>query len=131
MSVFKTIGETEYEFSTKLGLAVSLERKFSMPLTRLFEHVAAATIPELIAILSFASGNPNNLALDNDIQENWGYIDLQNGVQEILARLMFSGTPEEVEAKIEKYPAPAEQKNAIREMLGLPTSPAESTGNQS
>lgn len=131
MSVYKTIGETEYDFTTKLGLAVSLERKFGMSLARLFEHVAAATIPELISILSLSSGNPNNQALDKDIQENWGYIDLQNGVQEILTRLMFSGTPEEIEVKIEKYPAPEEQKNAIREMLGLPTSPKESTGNRS
>jgi hypothetical protein len=125
MSVYKTIGETEYDFTTKLGLAVSLERKFGMSLARLFEHVAAATIPELISILMLASGNPNNQALDRDIQDYWGYIDLQNGVQEILTRLMFSGTPEEIEVKIEKYPAPEEQKNAIREMLGIPTATPE------
>lgn len=130
--MFITVGENEYELSTKLGVAVSLEKRFKLPLPDLFSHVSVAEIPELISILSIASGSLENKELSADIQDSWGYIDLQTSVQELLAKLMFSGTPEQIEAKIQKFPASEEQKNAIREMLGIPiseTATPDSAGN--
>jgi hypothetical protein len=116
-----TVGGIDYELKTNLGVAVKIEQKFKMPLINLFAKLESAEIPELVSILSIASSNPNgDVALKVGIEENWDYTDLQFAVQELISKLMFSGTPEQIEKKLEKFPPNESQKNAIREMLGLP-----------
>lgn len=129
--MFINIGGAEYELSSKLGVAMSIERKFKMPLGQVFEKLETAEIPELVSILAIAAAKTGDAAFTAGIEENWDYLDLQLAVQELLTKLMFSGTPEQIEAKIEKYPVPENQKNAMREWLGIPTpAPATpSTGN--
>lgn len=116
--MFIEVNNVDYELSTKLGTARQLELKFKLPLARLFAHIEEADISELISILTTAAGN--NKELEKEMLEHWDYMDIQLSVQELLLNLMFSGTDEEKEKKLAKYPAPDEIKNGIREMLGLP-----------
>lgn len=118
--MFITVGEREYELSTKLGTAMAIEKRFKLPLTQIFEKIGVAEIPELISILAIAAGKVGDADFSAGLSENWDYMDLQTTVQEMLARLMFSGTPEQVEAKLAKFPIPEQQKNVIRGLLGLP-----------
>ncbi len=127
--MFIQVGEIEYELSTKLGIAQKIEKKFKMPLAQVFGRIGDAEIPELTGVLALAAGKADDLSFTSALLDNWDYIELQTAVQELLAKLMFSGTPEQVEAKIDKFPASAEGKNAIRELLGLPKLPITSTAN--
>ncbi|MGN0677616.1 MAG: hypothetical protein ACI4K5_07700 [Ruminococcus sp.] len=113
------INGNEYELSTKLGISVKIEKKFRLPLTQVFEKIASADIDELVDILAVSANKLNDKEFKTEILDNWDYVDLQSAVQELLARLMFSGTAETVEEKIEKYPVGENQKNMIRRMLGL------------
>ena len=117
--MFININGNEYELSTKLGISVKIEKKFRLPLTQVFEKIASAEIDELVDILAISANKLNDKDFKTEILENWDYVDLQSAVQELLARLMFSGDSEEVEEKIEKYPVGENQKNLIRRMLGI------------
>lgn len=127
--MFITVGDREYELSTKLGVASAIEKRFHKPLPQIFGLVGDAEIPELITIISLAAGKQNDQTFAQELLNNWDYIELQTAVQQLLAKLMFSGTPEQVESKIEKFPASEEGKNAIRELLGLPKLPNTSTAS--
>lgn len=129
--MFITLGDTEYELKNTLGVAERIETKFKKPLTEILAYVEAAVIPELITIIAIAAGMTGDAKLPEDIKDNWDYIELQTAVQELLARMMFSGTPEQVETKIEKFPGGEDAKNAIRGLLGIPipVQPTPSTGN--
>lgn len=127
--MFITVGDREYELSTKLGVASAIEKRFHKPLPQIFGLVGDAEIPELITIISLAAGKQNDQTFAQELLDNWDYIELQTAVQQLLAKLMFSGTPEQVESKIEKFPASEEGKNAIRELLGLPKLPNTSTAS--
>lgn len=117
--MFININGNEHELSTKLGISVKIEKKFRLPLTQVFEKIASAEIDELVDILAISANKLNDKDFKTEILENWDYVDLQSAVQELLARLMFSGDSEEVEEKIEKYPVGENQKNLIRRMLGI------------
>ena len=117
--MFININVNEHELSTKLGISVKIEKKFRLPLTQVFEKIASAEIDELVDILAISANKLNDKDFKTEILENWDYVDLQSAVQELLARLMFSGDSEEVEEKIEKYPVGENQKNLIRRMLGI------------
>ena len=117
--MFININGNEYELSTKLGISVKIEKKFRLPLTQVFEKIASAEIDELVDILAISANKLNDKDFKTEILDNWDYVDLQSAVQELLARLMFSGDSEEVEEKIEKYPVGENQKNLIRRMLGI------------
>ena len=117
--MFININGNEHELSTKLGISVKIEKKFRLPLTHVFEKIASAEIDELVDILAISANKLNDKDFKTEILENWDYVDLQSAVQELLARLMFSGDSEEVEEKIEKYPVGENQKNLIRRMLGI------------
>ena len=129
--MFITIGDTEYELSTKLVVAMKIEQKFKIPLTAVFEKLEFAEIPELISMLSIAAGTTGDAAFAAGIHEIWDYTDLQRAVQELITRLMFSGDAATVEAKLEKFSSDETQKNAIRELLGMeiPAVPV-STGSE-
>ena len=117
--MFININGNEHELSTKLGISVKIEKKFRLPLTQVFEKIASAEIDELVDILAISANKLNDKDFKTEILENWDYVDLQSAVQELLARLMFSGDSEDVEEKIEKYPVGENQKNLIRRMLGI------------
>ena len=117
--MFININGNEYELSTKLGISVKIEKKFRLPLTQVFEKIASAEIDELVDILAISANKLNDKDFKTEILDNWDYVDLQSAVQELLARLMFSGDSTEVEEKIEKYPEGENQKNLIRRMLGI------------
>ena len=113
------VNENKYELSTKLGISVKIEKKFRLPLTQVFEKIASAEIDELVDILAISANKLNDKDFKTEILDNWDYVDLQSAVQELLARLMFSGDSTEAEEKIEKYPVGENQKNLIRRMLGI------------
>lgn len=127
--MFITVGDKEVELSTKLGVAAAIEKKFKMPLTQVFGRIGEAEIPELTGVLSIAAGKTSDPSFAGELLDNWDYIELQTSVQLLLAKLMFSGTHEQVESKLEKFPASDEGKNAIRELLGLPKLPSTSTAS--
>ena len=117
--MFININGNEYELSTKLGISVKIEKKFRLPLTQVFEKIASAEIDELVDILAISANKLNDKDFKTEIKKKKKYVELQSAVQELLARLMFSGDSEEVEEKIEKYPVGENQKNLIRRMLGI------------
>lgn len=117
--MFININGKKYELSTKLGISIKIEKKFRLPLTQVFEKIASAEIDELVDILAISANKLNDKDFKSEILDNWDYTDLQTNVQELLARLMFSGDSEEVEEKIKKYPVGENQKNLIRRMLGI------------
>lgn len=119
--MFITIGENEYELSTKLGTSLKIEKKFKLPLTQVFDKISVAEIDELVDILSISAGKIHDGNFKEEILDNWDYTDLQCAVQELLSRLMFTGSDEDIETKIEKYPVGEAQKNLIRGVLGLPS----------
>jgi len=118
--MFITVGTNDYELKTKLGTSIKLEDKFKMPLTQMLANISNAEIPEVIDILAIAADKLKDKDFRDALTENWDYSDLQAAVQELFVRLMFSGTDEQIEKKIDKHPASEDQKNAFREMLGLP-----------
>lgn len=122
--MFIEVGTNTYELKTKLGTSIKLEDKFKMPLMDIFSNIEKAEITELLSILAIASVNADDKdfvkKFKEDLTDNWDYTDLQSAVQELLTRLMFSGSDEQNEKKIDKFPVGEEQKNAFREMLGLP-----------
>ena len=125
--MYITVGANEYELKTKLATSIKLEQKFKLPLIEIFANSEKAEILELISILAIAGDKVNDKDFKEELTEEWDYTDLQNAVQELLTRLMFSGSDEQNEKKIDKFPVGEEQKNAFREMLGLPTREAKST----
>lgn len=118
--MFIAIAGTDYELSTKLGISMKIEKYFHLPLMQIFDKISSAEIDELIKILSIAAGKQEDKSFKELLLDNWDYSDLQYTVQELLGKLMFTGTPEEVEAKIEKYPVGEEQKNLMRGLVGIP-----------
>lgn len=117
------IGEQEIELNTKLRTVKRIEQAFKMPLVQIFKNLEQATAEELIKILAIAAdkmGGEQGQEFKRAVEEAWDYADLMLAVQELVARLQFSGTPEQVEAKINRFPMPEQSKNMVREMLGLP-----------
>ena len=133
--MFITVGTNDYELKTKLGTSIKLEQKFKLPLMEIFSNVERAEITELLSILAIASVNANDKdfvkEFKDDLTDKWDYTDLQNAVQGLLTRLMFSGNDEQNEKKIDKFPVGEEQKNAFREMLGLPIKAVSTENNSS
>ncbi len=115
-----TIGKKRYKLKTCLGVAVALEKKFKLPLAQIAQKVDKADIMELLAIIEAAADAECRENIEAEAMEYWDYSDVQVVTNELLLRLMFSGTPEEVERKLSKHPGTDSQKNEIREALGLP-----------
>lgn len=126
--LFIHVGGSEHELSTKLGVGRQIEAKFKVPINQLFGKLDMAETPELVDIVCIAAGKASDKEFRDAIYDEWDYSDLYGTVQDIVARLMFSGTPEQIEAKIARTPGSEAQKNALRELLGLPSPTAPSTG---
>lgn len=137
------VGEEQYELSTKLGVGRKIEDRFKIPIGQLFGKLTEAQSSELVDIVCIAAGKDDNRKPEDQtfkkaIYEEWDFSDLYGAVQELVVRLMFSGTPEQNETKLERFPVTEAQKNAIRRLLGMPLStpemtsdPSDSTGNGS
>lgn len=129
--MYITLADQAIELKTTLGVAKKLEARFKLPLPQLFDKLGAADIGELIAILAVSADKTADKEFEPLLLDNWDYTDLYSAVQELVAHLMYSGTPEQVEAKLAKSPMPEDQKNALRELLGIPLPPAPgTTGNE-
>ena len=118
--MFLTIGDTEYTLQTTLGTAESIEIKFQKPLMDVLIGIESAVIKELVTIIAIAAGKIGDSKLNEDIKAHMDYIELQSAVMELLARMMFSGTAEQVEKKLDKFAGGEQAKNVLRGLLGLP-----------
>lgn len=125
-----TVNGKSYELKTKLGVAVAIEKTFGISLMHIMQKFARdADIDELIKIISLAADVSERDQITKDILDCWDFSDLRLAVNELLLRISFSGTPEEIEQKIDKGGAGEQEKNAIREMLGLPKKPVSIQSN--
>mgnify|MGYP001060141388 CR=1 FL=1 len=125
--MFITVGINEYELSTKLSVAVALEKKFKKPLVEILSKIGQADIPEMISMLQISVGKTNDIDFANEIQDNWDYTELSMAAQGLLANLMFGGTPEQQAEKIDKAEMHSAVKNQLRKLLNLPTAVSEGT----
>ncbi|MTI95385.1 MAG: hypothetical protein FH749_07835 [Firmicutes bacterium] len=119
------IGDNSHELKTNLGIAKKIERVFNLSLNQMFSNLDTATTEELMKLLAVAAGKyPGDKDgyrdFCRDLEEVWGVARLQMAVGELIAHLMFSGTPEEMERQIQKTEIPDAKKNELRELLGLP-----------
>ena len=122
--MFVQIGEKEFELSTNLGVVKQVEGRFKKPLASLLSQLDDATVDEMITILSYGLGGKQEAteagfieAIDNEVD----YMTIWEVLQEFIVSMMFSGTPEQKEAKIARSDFGEPQKNVFRRMLGLPT----------
>ena len=126
--MFVKINEKEYELSTKLGTAMTLEKKHKISIMQLFEKLQNADVCELIDMIDIAAKQVNkDSEIKNDLLAHYDYMDLFLLVKDLLIKILFSGTDKQNEEKLAKFPINEEAKNAIRELLGLPTT-ADSAG---
>jgi len=126
--MFVQIGDKEFELSTNLGTVKAIESKLKMPLMSAFEKIGDATVEEMITLLSFGLGGRKQAeeeGLVAAIEADMDYATIWAVLQEYIVSMMYSGTPEQKEAKIAKSNFDEQQKNAFRRMLGLPTKDSE------
>lgn len=116
-----TIGKKEYELKTSLSVAVALEKKAGKPLMQIAASLNDAEVEELLDVIKTAADTEDRQSIGADALECWGLYNAQLAANELLTRLVFSGTTDQIEKNIEKYPVSEAQKNVIRETLGLPT----------
>lgn len=125
-----TVNGKSYELKTKLGVAVAIEKTFGISLMHIMQKFDRdADIDELIKIISLAADVSERDQITKDILDCWDFSDLRLAVNELLLRISFSGTPEEIEQKIDKRGVGEPEKNTIREMLGLPKKPVSIQSN--
>lgn len=117
------VGDTRYELSTKLGAVKRLEAKFEKPLPQVMAEISSASLDHLMDLVAVATAQDTREFRDALI-EHWDYSDLQGAAMRALSGMLFSGTAEEQQRKIDEFPADDESKNAIRGLLGLPIKPA-------
>lgn len=136
----------EYELKTTLGVTKKIEEYFAaiakgsktrpLSIMEIFSNVSSASVDELLVILGCGIADKAERAkFTADVLDGMDYMDLQMSVQQMLARLLFSGSPEQQEEKISKYPVDEQQKNAMRGFLDLPLkeielSPASENGSE-
>ena len=123
--MYITVNGVNYELSTKLGTGKKIEARFKKSISEIFGELGSALSDELLDMILIAAGKTGDKAFVAEIDENWDFSDLFGAGQELVANLMYSGTPEQVEAKIEKHAGSDEQKNALRKLLRLPNPAAE------
>ena len=126
--MFLELGDKTIELKTTLGVTRKIEKRFKATAAEVFEHIGAAEIDEHLAILKIAANEESDIDIESYIMENWDYFDIMMATQELVARLVFSGTTEQMDAKVQKYPVTEAQKNSIRGLLGIPIPTAPDTG---
>lgn len=127
-----TIGENTYDISTKLGVAVAIEKEFKQSLVNIMQKFDRdAEIEDLLRIICLGASSDERQSIRQNALEHWDFTDLRSTANELLIRLSFSGTSDEVERKLDKREIGEKEKNAIREMLGLPLKPVLTQSNSS
>lgn len=127
-----TIGENTYDISTKLGVAVAIEKEFKQSLVNIMQKFDRdAEIEDLLRIICLGASSDERQSIRQNALEHWDFTDLRSAANELLIRLSFSGTSDEVERKLDKREIGEKEKNAIREMLGLPLKPVLTQSNLS
>lgn len=123
------VNGTDYTLSTSFGTMKKLETKFKFSITQIMAKLPDSFAEDLFNILAIGAGKQGDSEFDKAFSEdtNWDYSTLQLTVIEYLARMQYSGTPEEIETKLQKQMVPEEAKNAIRQMLNLPVPEKETT----
>lgn len=120
------------DISTKLGVAVAIEKEFKQSLVNIMQKFDRdAEIEDLLRIICLGASSDERQSIRQNALEHWDFTDLRNAANELLIRLSFSGTSEEVERKLDKREIGEKEKNAIREMLGLPLKPVLTQSNSS
>lgn len=114
------INGQSFELSTKLRAIQKIENEFKAGVDSIFQMLGSARTSELVRIIQLAAQKDDEPAVKEGILEHWDYMDLVMAVSELLINMLFSGTPEQKEKKLDRFPADEESKNEIREMLGLP-----------
>ncbi len=117
------LGGGSCELCCNLGTALAIEKHFKKPIMQIFSGMDTLESLELLKILEIAGRKLDDREFSSKLLEHFDYLDLFFAVQELMARLLFGGTPEQQETKLDKFPAGEEQKNAIRQLLGLPLKP--------
>ena len=122
------VGSVDYELSTKLAVAQKIEAKYKAPFSTVFDRLMEAEISELLDIFAIAvRPETEKENLREDILEMMDYTEIQTAAQEFAIKVTFNGTPEQLDRKLQAFPADEETKKGIRGMLGLPAkqTPAE------
>ena len=115
MAMTINLGAKEYTLKTTLGVAVALEQKFKLTLTQIMDKIGTAEIRELIDILKTSAGKDAGEDFSTEVLDNLDYTGLMLAVQDLLIKLMFSGTPEQNEDTISRlFPGDEQTKNAMR-----------------
>ena len=113
----------EYELGTDLGTLEKIQERLGKAATEIFTSIGELPTGKQITLLSIAAGD-KGLALRADIladSENWGMFRLNEALEELVARMLFSGGPEEQERQISKaFKDDEELKNEMRAILNLP-----------
>ena len=120
--MFITVENNLYKLSTTLGVTRAIEAKYKAPVMQIFPKLNEALTDELVDIVCIAAGKADAKTGDSKdfrqaIFDAWDYTDLLSVVQELVARLMFGGTPEQNEVKLAKFPGNDEIKNADRKSV--------------
>lgn len=125
-----TIGENTYDIRTNLGVSVAIEKEFKQPLVNIMQKFSSdAEIEDLLQIICLGASSDERQSIRQNALEHWDFTDLRNVTNELLIRLSFSGTADEVERKLDKREIGENEKNAIREILGLPLKPVLTQSN--
>lgn len=117
--MYITVNNTDYELKAKLGTALKIENKFKMSLNEIFIKSDTADIDELILMIMIAADKVNDIGFKNEILENWDYSELKGAVDELLARLIFTGTEDEIAKKLKNFPATEQVKQLFARILKI------------
>lgn len=114
------VGERAYELKTTLGTTRKIEEHYNGSLSDVMQSVDEMTVDQLSVLLSIAAGQgTGDMELRDAILDNWDYSDLLMAAQGLIARLMYSGTPEQVEAKLDKQGMDEQAKNEMKRLLEM------------
>ncbi len=113
------IGEKTYELKTSLKVAKEIEEAFKSELIKILGNIGQAKISEMLKMIKIAA-RENGDEVVKEADEELDYGELMSIVTELIANIMFSGTPEEKENKIQRFPGDEETKNAMRALVKIP-----------
>jgi hypothetical protein len=112
-------GEKSFELQTNLLTVQRMEQTLGVSAMNVFDNLESATVEEFLKILKsgFAPKDPQREELEFAVLEHWGMADIFLASQELIAKVMFTGTDAQKEKKMEKLRIPEDRKNALRELL--------------
>ena len=127
-----TANGKEYILDTSLQTLERIQDRLSKPAAQIFTSINEMTTAKQISLLCIAAGKEGGQTLREDIlsdSDNWGMFKITESLEELVAKMLFSGTTEEKERQISKaFGDDEQQKNAVRAMLGLPQKPIGTNG---